>query len=85
MKIIEFLIKNKIKLADLRIIQYFAKQKKKVKIGNIDKACKINFYQVKNLVPKLKDLGLVMGDNKSGYELEKDNELIKILFKELNP
>lgn len=82
--IIDFLIKNKIKQADLRILQFFAKQKKNVKIGNIDKKCKINFYQVRTLVPKLEGLGLIEGNNKEGFKLNKNNELVEILFNELN-
>ena len=78
--LIDFLLKNKIKQADLRILKYFSEQKKKIKIGNIDKGCNINYYQAKGLVPKLKKLGLIIGDNDDGYLINNENDLIKILF-----
>lgn len=77
MNLLNFMIENSIKLADLRIIKVL--QDKKIRKGGIDKEAKVHYYRVGAIIPKLEKLKMIKKDKLKRYTIIRDSEWIKLL------
>lgn len=78
--LINYLVKKKLKLADLKLLIYLSKRKKPVKTWKMEKEAKIHYYVVRESIPKLKKLDLVF-EKDNHFALKTSNPTIKRLFK----
>jgi len=94
MRTIDFILENDIKNSELKVLK-FIDDNKKIKISRMKEV--VNWYQAVNIIPKLKELGLIIEEKETIPKTRKDlkdkkiewikinydNEVIKILFGEI--
>ena len=79
--IINYIIENDIKTAELKILKFLYDNRRSKKT-HIENGCGINFYQVKLFLPKLIKLGLVKEEDNL-YTIDKKNKTIIKLFEDI--
>jgi len=79
--LINYILKNDIKTAELKMLK-FLYDNKRCKKTHIEEGCKINFYQIKLSLPRLIMMGLVKEEDNL-YTIDKKNKIIIKLFEDI--
>jgi hypothetical protein len=77
-RLIDYILQIEIKTSELKILKFIS-ERENVKISQLKDVS--NWYQIKEIIPKFKKMGFITQDEI--IKINYDNDLIKILFKEI--